>query len=524
MFQRFFNTIVAPAFVAAVITPLQSCAQDLSSSSEMKVRPAAVAGSWYTADGELLRTVIDRMLQESPEASLENPHEIRALIVPHAGYRFSGRTAAAGFKLLQGRQFSRVIVLGPAHYSRGYRGISIPEVTHYETPLGHIPLDQKVIAQLRKDPLVANRPELHQREHSIEMELPFLQRILDPGWKLVPILVASLNAEQYRNAGNLLRRIADQNTLVVVSGDFTHYGPNYGYMPFPVDSAIEDRLRKLDMGAFRNIVAGDAEGFMDYREKTGISACAFGPVMVLLEMLPDSTTSTLVRYATSGESTGDFTNSVSYLTVALTDTQPFSVMRQTVKPPFAAFDQPEPARTDMQYLHHLAELSLKVSVARDQSAEQELNQMTAQVPRALQRNGAAFVTLRKNGALRGCIGTTEQQEPLYRSIMRHTANAALFDHRFDAVQASEIESLDLEVSVLSAPQPIKSYQDIKLGRHGIILTKDDRRAVYLPEVAVAQGWSREQTLTSLSKKAGLPGDAWKNGAELQVFTTQGYPH
>ncbi len=523
MLQRFSHTRVL-VVIAAILLPLQGCAEDLSSSAEVKVRPSAVAGSWYTADGELLRTVIDKMLLESPEASLENPQGIRALIVPHAGYQFSGLTAAAGFKLLQGRQFSRVIVLGPAHYSRGYRGLSIPEVTHYETPLGRIPLDQRAIAQLRKDPLVANRSELHQREHSIEMELPFLHRTLVPGWKLVPVLVASMNAEQYAEAGRLIRPLADENTLIVVSGDFTHYGPRYGYLPFPLDSAIEDRLSKLDMGAFKNIVARDAESFMDYREKTGISACAFGPIMVLLEMVPDSTASTLLHYATSGELTGDFTNSVSYLTVALTDTRPFSALRQTAESPSAAVDQPEPTSTDMQYLHHLAELSLKVSVARDQEAERELKQMAAQAPKALRRNGAAFVTLRKNGALRGCIGTTVPQEPLYRSIMRHTANAALFDHRFNAVQASEIEELDVEVSVLSAPHPIKSYRDIELGKHGVILRKNDRRALFLPEVAVMQGWGLEQTLTSLSKKAGLPGDAWKNGAELQVFTTQGYPH
>ncbi len=522
MLQRISNTVWAIITIVAATAPFPGCAEDSAPTVPEKIRPAAVAGSWYTADKGLLQKYIDGLLQKAPDVPLENLHEIRALIAPHAGYRFSGETAASGFKLLQGRKFSRVIVLGPAHYSAGVQGLSIADVTHYATPLGTIPLDLEAISQLRASSLVVKQPQLHQREHSIEMELPLLQRTLAPGWKLIPILVARMDADQFREAAGLLRPLADQDTLIVVSGDFTHYGPRYGYQPFPVDNAIEEQLKQLDMGAYNHIAANDADGFMAYRKETGISACAFGPVMILLEMLPERSSSTLVRYDTSGKLTGNFTHSVSYLTVAITHTGPLAVNSQSpsVSPPIPPREGLSPS--DMEYLQRLAQLTVKTAVEATEESKTTLEALISQVPPKLTTESAAFITLEKEGKLRGCIGSILPTEPLYRSVMHNAVNAALRDHRFRPVRSEELPEIAVKVSILSHPRSIASPAEFEPGKHGIILQKDGRRAVFLPEVATEQGWDREQTLSHLSRKAGLPRDAWRKGAQFEVFTTQKY--
>jgi AmmeMemoRadiSam system protein B/AmmeMemoRadiSam system protein A len=486
---------------------------------QIRVRAAAVAGSWYPGNAQALGKQIDKLLAEASPQLPPSEGAIRALITPHAGYRFSGAGAAAGYKLIKGQNLQRVIVLGPAHRGR-FDGLSIADATHYETPLGRIPLDLEAIVQLRQNPLVVADANAHQREHSIEMQLPLLQRVLAPGWTLLPILVGQMDAKDYANAAKLLRPYADDNTLIVVSGDFTHYGPGYRYVPFPPGDTVKDRLKRLDMGAYEKIVAHDAVGFMAYREMTGITACAFGPVMVLLHLLPDSATTTLVKYYTSGDVIGDYRQAVSYLTVAITNELPFSDAPLPITN--AQLPITQYSESQLAFLHQLARNTVAATVKQQHGKMEDWIALASQLSEDLQRPSGVFVTLKKQGQLRGCIGHIQPKEPLYRAIIINAIRAAHYDHRFYPVQPSELDNLELEVSVLSQPQPIASYNKFEVGKHGIILEKDGRGAVFLPEVAVEQGWNREQTLTYLAKKAGLPPDAWKTGAKFQVFTTQTY--
>jgi AmmeMemoRadiSam system protein B/AmmeMemoRadiSam system protein A len=487
-------------------------ASSLAATQEVRVRAPAVAGSWYPGEAQPLGNLLDQLLAE---ASVQSKGVIRALITPHAGYRFSGAGAAAGYKLIQGRQVRRVIVLGPAH-TGDFHGLSIADATHYETPLGRIPLDLEAIAQLRQNSLVLADANAHRREHSIEMQLPFLQRVLAPGWSLLPILVGRM--DDYSNAAKLLRPYADDNTLIIVSGDFTHYGPNYRYVPFPLTKSVKDKIKRLDMGAYEKIAAHDAAGFMAYREMTGITACAFGPTMVLLHLLPESATATLVKYYTSGEMLNDYRNSVSYLTVAITNELPFS-QAQTVKP---AGDKEALSESQLKLLYQIAHNAIIATVEPAHEDMETWIDLASKLPEALQRQSGAFVTLKKHGQLRGCIGYIQPIEPLYRAVISTAIKAAHYDRRFSPVKPSELDKLEIEVSVLSKPQPIDSYDKFIVGQHGIILEKDGRGAVFLPEVAVEHGWNREQTLSRLAKKAGLPPEAWKEGAKFKVFTTQTY--
>lgn len=478
-----------------------------NSSQTPRVRPPAVAGSWYPGEAEALRAYLQPLLAAAEAPAGQAP--IRALLAPHAGYRFSGPTAAKAFGLLQGRRYRRVIVLAPSHRGR-FHGLSISEVTHYRTPLGDIPLDLDAAARLNQHPLFQSEPAAHEQEHSIEMQLPMLQAALAPGWRLLPILVSMMHMADYHSAAEALRPWLDEETLLVLSGDFTHYGANYGYQPFPADKDIAERLHRLDMGAFQRVVEHDAAGLAAYQQQTGITACAYGPLMVLLPLLDDAAAVDLIAYTTSGELTGDYQFSVSYLSLAVRSATPLGGATAPQALPEA----------QLHSLHQLACLALRAAVEGAPEQTLALERYAASLPGNLRHPAGAFVTLTKGGQLRGCIGYILPQEPLYKAVMENARNAALKDHRFAPVSAGELEELTVEISVLTPPAPIASWQAFEPGRQGIILQKAGRRAVFLPEVATQQGWGREQTLSHLAAKAGLPPDAWREGAEFFVFTTQ----
>ena len=490
--------------------------------SDDRVRPSALAGSWYPADPEELGRYVDGLLDDARPAEPKPQGTLRALILPHAGYLFSGPTAAIGVDLVRGRDFGRVIVLAPAHRG-GFRGLSIVEVDAYETPLGRVPLDADAVGTLRQSPLVSAHPEADTPEHAIEIELPLLQRALKPGWRLVPILVGDLGAEDYRAAADLIRPLADGDTLVVVSSDFTHYGPRFGYTPFVTSPELPAEIRKLDEGALERITARDAAGFLAYQGDTGITVCGFRPIALFLHMLPNTARLEKVAYRTSGDITGDWRNSVSYAVVAVTNAEPLS--SAAASPP-ASGNEAEAKRSaltevDLARLHRLAVAGVEWAVLG--AAKKENGNLDGLIeglsPSAKQPRGA-FVTLWKHGELRGCVGYILPQSPVYQAVLENGVNAARNDRRFFPVAPEELSDLEIEVSVLTPPEPIPSYEDFQVGKQGVILEMDGRQAVYLPEVAAREGWDRETTLTHLARKAGLPPDAWKNGARLEVFSSE----
>ena len=482
------------------------------------VRPAAVAGSWYPGDAKTLSHYIDHLLAEAePSPKSRQGPPVRALIEPHAGYRFSGATAATGYKLVQGHRYQRVVVLGPSHRA-GFRGLSIADVSAYETPLGKIPLDLEAVKRLRRSSLVTHHPEAHRKEHSIEMQLPFLQRALVPGWKLVPVLVGWMEPGDHRRAAELLRPLLDDRTLLVISTDFTHYGPNYHYQPFPLDEDTPQRIERLDRGAVKRILKGDAKGFLDYRERTGITICGREAVAILLHLLPPGSHGQVVAHTTSGALTNDYHHSVSYWTIVFRSKQPLNADPPAGKHPPAALTD-----ADWKLLKRIAILGVRDAVAgRDRDDPSPAYQaLVKKLPERLKQPAGAFVTLWKRGRLRGCIGYVRPIAPLYQAVYNNGWNAAGNDFRFFPVRKSELPQLEMDISVLSPPTPIDSPEQFQVGHEGIILDKDGRRAVFLPEVATRNGWNREQTLTRLARKAGLPDDAWKDeDACLWVFTDQ----
>jgi len=480
----------------------------VAATADERVRAAAIAGSWYPEDPAELTAYLDSALDGAPAVALPEGERLQALIAPHAAYAYSGATAAAAYRLLRGQVFDRVILIGPTHRV-GFDGVAIADVDAYETPLGRVPLDAAAVARLRESPLVTAGPAGPDREHSLEIQLPFLQRVLAPGWRLVPLLVGGLGADDYAPLAAAIRPLLDARTLVVVSTDFTHYGARFGYQPFPPDREAATRLEALDKAAFAFIADGDAAGFLDYQARTGITICGFRPVALLLHLLAQGAHAHLVRYETSGALTGDYRHSVSYLAIALTAPAP---------PTGPAVQQ----QGSLEWLHRLAAWRVVDAVSPSTRSGEALATLLQAVPEEVKASAGAFVTLRRNGGLRGCIGYVAPVKSAWEAVLDNAAAAALHDRRFQPVQPAELDELEVEVSVLSEPVPIRAATDFEVGRHGIVLVKDGRRGVFLPDVAVEQGWDREQTLTRLCQKAGLPTDGWREGAQLFVFTNHKY--
>ena len=270
----------------------------------------AVAGRWYPAGAQALADAVDALLDGAAEAPL-----VPAVIAPHAGYAYSGATAAAAFRRYVGAGIRRWILLGPSHY-HGFRGARLPDAAACSTPLGDVPIDLEAVGALAEDPRFALDNRVFEREHSLESELPFLQRALgDPeGFAIVPVLVGSLSSAADLDAvAHALRPLADSGAGIVVSSDFTHYGDAFGYVPFLDD--VEAGLRDLDLGAARFIVNGDAPGFRDYCDRTGATICGRDAIEVALDL--GLGRGAVAAYTTSGALTGDWDHTVSYAAIAL---------------------------------------------------------------------------------------------------------------------------------------------------------------------------------------------------------------
>ncbi len=465
------------------------------------VLKSSIAGSWYSDNANELRSQIAGFLAK---AQVEPRQDVIALVLPHAGYAYSGPTAAYGIKSL-GRNYKRVVVIGPTHRLPLEDALSVPRATHYETPLGQIALDVEFIDKLLQYPVFQSVPAAHQGEHSVEIEVPLLQYKLGD-FKLVPIVAGQCSCEATAEAGKILASLIDADTLVVASSDFTHYGPQYRYVPFKEN--IPEGIKKLDMGAFELIRKLDASGLLNYRDEVHATICGCVPIAVLLEMLGKDTKVELLRYATSGEAMGDYANSVSYLAVAFEGAWAVAAAPTQVR-------QPTLTAEDKKLLLDLARKTIRYAL--DHQKVPEPSDLNFTPTESMKPPRGAFVTLKKNGQLRGCIGDIFPQRPLYKSVIANAIYAAFGDRRFQQLRSDEYDQIKIEISALTPPTPVASAQDIRIGTDGMVLRKNGRSAVFLPQVASEQGWDLETTLQHLSVKAGLPADAWKQNATFEVF-------
>ena len=477
-----------------------------------KVMVSPLAGRWFPAGERALR---EDIAERCKGLSVIRRKNVCAAVVPHAGYRFSGGVAAGVFMRIDPKRFKRVVVIGPSHYVGMRNRMSVPDATHFLTPLGELPVDTAFVARLRKLPFVICEPAAHANEHSDQIQLPLIQACLSSNLPTVCVVCGQFDRPDLVAAADAFRALLDDQTLVVASSDFTHYGANYGYVPFTQD--VEKNLETLDMGVFELFAKKDLSGFLKYLDETGATVCGRDPLAFLLAMLPAGAKVERTAYETSGRMLHDDQNSVSYVGALVLGS--WEEAPRTAETPRAADAACEKlAEEDCVRLLALARETLRTALrdGEGRAARIEPKELTE----GLKAVRGGFVTLNKRGNLRGCIGEILPRREIWKVVREQAINAALHDPRFNPVEEDELGEIDIDISILTPPRPVGSWRDIVIGKHGMVLSKAGRSAVFLPQVAPEQGWGIEETLAHLSRKAGLPADAWREGAEYLVFEAQ----
>jgi hypothetical protein len=452
-------------------------------------RPAAVAGTFYPAEPERLGAMVDRLLAgvpEPPPGAGGAAAAPKALIVPHAGYRFSGRIAASAYAYLRCAvdRIRRVVLIGPSHRV-GVNGVAIPSVEMFDTPLGSVPLDTGNMARLRALPECVVADEPHAREHSLEVQLPFLQKLLSE-FMLTPIAVGRASTQQVADA--LASVWGGEETVVLISSDLSHYHAYHEGQRRDVQSSraivslAQDRLRSPDACGWRGV-----NGLLRQAANLGL--------------VP-----TTIELTNSGDTTGGRERVVGYGAWA-----------------FAPGPTPLARELDEKDGHKLLEVAI-AGVRSAVSGKAVPQALVNTFPRALQRPGAAFVTLTKHGRLRGCLGSLQAFRPLVLDVAERSHSAAISDPRFPAVQQSELDALHVEVAVLTPLVSLafaardEMLAQLRPGIDGLIIEDKGHRATFLPKV-----WDEipdpGQFLARLLQKARLPADHWSAGMRAWRYQT-----
>ncbi len=478
--------------MATVLVLLAAVWASTCQSAVAELRTAKVAGQFYPDDPTELLDLIKELLARQPEpATSQKP---RLLIVPHAGYQYSGLIAANGFRQLQGHTYDGVAVVGFTH-RMSFDGASVDTREAYQTPLGDIPIDQEAAAVLQTYPGVSHVEEAHESsEHSLEVELPFLQVVLGR-FRLVPVLMGSArleDAKRLATALDSLSRLGDY--LFVFSTDLSHYHPY-------------DQATRLDEGTINAILSETPQAVHRLFVEGQLEACGVGPIVtsLFLSAKLGYPKRRLLYHANSGDTAGQPQRVVGYAAIGMYDRDRSSVGRLS----------PEAGAALVKAVRLVLDMQLNPSRYQNRLVPLGLDGK----PELSQASGV-FVTLRKRGELRGCIGRIQTDEPLSTTVPAVALDAALHDPRFPPVTGEELDDIHVEVSILTPPSPLQDLKDLAPGRDGVILEHEGRRGVFLPVVWDETGWTRLEFLRELaSQKAGLAPDAWQ-GASLFVFQDQ----
>ncbi len=497
-------------------TPEESAVAAPATPATDSVREPAVAGAFYPADPDELRTTVEGLLDEAERAEL--PGQVVALMAPHAGYIFSGHTAAAAYAQVQDAEIEAVIIVGPSHRFP-VDGIALPDSTTWRTPLGEVPIDGEICAALEAASDRCHRSKaVHRHEHSIEVQLPFLQVALGD-FALVPLVISDFSDENCSALADAIAQVAaGRSVLLVASTDMSHY-PAYEEA-CRVDRAMLETITSFDTEAIRT---RDAELLGEGVAALGCTLCGLGPLIAVMDAASQlgADSAHVIEYRNSGDAPeGDGSRCVGYGAVAFCGPKAAEPEQDEDAEPDAEEPQDtalegEVGEAQQETLLALARASITAAVNGEELPDPPTDAPIFSEPRAV------FVTLHREGRLRGCIGGLEARQPLGEAVISAAVSAALRDPRFPPVSPHEVEDLHIEISVLSPMRLVESPDEIVVGTHGVLVRQGGRSGVFLPQVAPEQGWDRETMLSNLcSHKAGLPADAWQHGAELHVFTAQ----
>jgi len=488
----------------------QGCqGQDKSEETVIKnIRPPAVSGKFYPDDPEKLRGAIDGYIKDAKDRwSFTSPPV--ALIAPHAGYIYSGQIAADAYKQVMEFDYDVVVILGTNHTTGGFNGISIYPEGAYRTVLGLTEINQDVTRQLiESDDICVFNPALHRTEHSVEVHVPFIQQLF-PEAKIVPVVIGTEDIKACTRFGEKLAEILKPyKALIVASSDLSHY-PEY-------DDAVDvdNKFLQSVIGMNLKKVKSTIREQMNRRiGNLSTCACGEGPILVAMAAAEAMGVekATLISYANSGDALiGDYSRVVGYGAVVFggkpTSTTPIDPDNMSPTGSLLPSDKVQLLNFARKTIHRY------------------LTTETLPLPRnfslSAQNKRGVFVTLNKQGQLRGCIGHMAEDMPLCRCVGMMALQSAFSDRRFPPVELEELDDIEIEISVLTPFELIPSADDIVIGRDGVVIKKGGRSAVYLPQVAPEQGWTVKETLDNLCRKAGLPKESWREGAELYIFQAE----
>jgi AmmeMemoRadiSam system protein B/AmmeMemoRadiSam system protein A len=416
------------------------------------------------------------------------------LVVPHAGYAYSGPIAAAGFRQIEQRDYHLAVIIASDHQAPLSNPISVWAEGGFETPLGIVPVDETVArALIDADPRITFDALAHEGEHPIEIELPFLQRVC-PNCRLVPVLMSDESEETVQALSEaLLAVLPPTGVVVIASSDLSHY-PSYDDAR-AVDGATLSAIETGKAGQVRDAVASSMSRGVP---NLVTCACGQGPILVAMHVSQglQADTVSVLSYANSGDaSQGDRDRVVGYGAVMLW-----------------RYQAPALTRGQEQTLLSLARSTLETYLEDRSIPHRALSDPV------LSRRSGAFVTLRQGDELRGCVGRTRADMPLSEAVQQMAIQAATEDPRFPALTQDALDDVTIEVSVLSPMRRVTDLTQIEVGRHGLMIFKEGHQGLLLPQVPVEQGWDRETYLHNLCLKAGLSAGCWRDGASIYAFS------
>jgi MEMO1 family protein len=466
-------------------------------------RQPVAAGRFYPADKITLTNNLLRLFKDCKKPS--GNWYIRAIISPHAGYQFSGETAASAFSTIPNNAvYKNIFIIGSSHI-KYFDGASVYNCGDYITPLGKVAVNKEIANNLIQNNKVLNYPvDAHIREHSIENQLPFIQYHFKEIPTIVPIIIGTDDEKTVKKVAEALRPWFTPENLFVISSDFSHYPPYK-------DAVETDYLTAM------SIVSGSPKIFLNTLSKNSsklisglvTSMCGWTSGLALLYLAEGNRELEikLVDYSNSGDSPhGGKDEVVGYNAIVIIDKNQSKVQG---KPSENSFTFTEKER---KQLFIIAKSSIESKLFNKKYIVDEKS-----IPENLKRPLGAFVTLKINGALRGCIGRFISSEPLYDVVRESGVSSAFEDPRFPPLTKSEFKNTDIEITVLGPLRKIDNINEIILGKHGIYIKKDNRAGTMLPQVATENGWTVEEFLGFTARdKTGIGWDGWKD-AEIFIY-------
>jgi len=477
---------------------------ELFSQSKSIDRQPVAAGRFYSADKETLKKDLTKLFAECTDPGEEM--NARAIIVPHAGYVFSGKIAASAFSSTpKNATYENIFLIGSSHVM-AFEGASVYNTGDFVTPIGKITVNREIGNRLKKENAVFDFPvSAHLQDHCLEVQIPFIQYYYKVTPKIVPIIIGTTSTATIKKIAEALKPWFTRDNLFLISSDFSHY-PSY------------ENGNKADKATAEALVSGDPSVFLDAIKKNSAahidglatSMCGWTSGLALLDLAlsNDNLEFKRIAYCNSGDSPyGSKDEVVGYHAIALVEKNHAGANLQKPEDEFIF------TKEEKDILFDIARNSIESMLYDSKRITPDVNRM----PESLKRPLGAFVTLKINGVLRGCIGRFVTTDPLYDVVTASAISSAFEDPRFPALTKSDYEKVDVEITVLGPMKKINSISEIKLGKHGIYIKKDIRAGTMLPQVAIEYGWTVEEFLGYTSRdKAGIGWDGWKT-AEIFIY-------